>query len=328
MSKVKGTDTGNTPDQLCQSLIAGDFRALSRVLSLVEADTPQGSACFDQLYSKPYGGYLIGFTGAPGAGKSTLVNCLAGQLAQAGHRVAVLAVDPSSPYTGGAILGDRVRMSSAGEDDRVYIRSVASRGVLGGLSKKTPELLVVLQGAGFDYILVETVGVGQGEVEVVKAVDCVVVTLVPGMGDGVQALKAGILEIADLFVINKADHDGADRLQVELQSVLELAPKELRRAEILRTVSTTGVGVVELLQGIQRFRRWAAERGVQARRREEFAKRMLAEALQSEVMRRISFQGAYAEELKRLTDLVVARRLSPAAAAKELAQAAGILGDK
>ena len=207
---------------LLDRLRAGDVRAVARCISMVEEGVPSAVDVLRGAFPHTGRATVLGVTGSPGAGKSSLVDRLVGSYREAGHRVAVVAVDPSSAYSGGAILGDRVRMMRHATDDGVFIRSMATRGHLGGLSRATNDVIDLLDAAGYDPILVETVGVGQDEVDVVKTADAVAVVLVPGMGDDIQAIKAGILEIADLFVINKADREGADRLQAELDYMLAL----------------------------------------------------------------------------------------------------------
>ncbi|MBP6716920.1 MAG: methylmalonyl Co-A mutase-associated GTPase MeaB, partial [Acidobacteria bacterium] len=205
---------------LTERLLAGDPRALARAISLVENETPEGAAIIGKIYAKTGHAYLIGVTGPPGAGKSTLTDKLIAELRGQGKKVAVLCVDPTSPYSGGAILGDRVRMQSHAQDQGVFIRSMATRGHLGGLATTTAEASLVLDAAGYDVIIIETVGVGQDEVDIVRTADVSLVVLVPGTGDEVQALKAGIMEIADVFVVNKADREGADRTAASIEAML------------------------------------------------------------------------------------------------------------
>ena len=221
------TDLSREQDLLTR-FSAGDVRALSRILTLVENRTEIGASLHRQLYQQTGKAHIIGVTGSPGAGKSSLVNELALMLAKKGAKVAVLAVDPSSPYSGGAVLGDRIRMESAVEVQSIYVRSMASRGALGGLSYAAADALDILDAFGFSHVLVETVGVGQGEVDIARTAHTSVVVLVPGMGDEVQVMKAGILEIADLFVINKSDRTGVHALERELRILLTLNPKLLQ----------------------------------------------------------------------------------------------------
>jgi LAO/AO transport system kinase len=255
--------------ELVERAREGDARAVARLVSLVEDEAPELPEVMALL--APSGGRarVVGLTGAPGVGKSTATSALVSAYRARGERVGVVAVDPTSPFSGGALLGDRVRMQEHATDPGVYIRSMASRGHLGGLAWSTPQALHVLDGAGCDVVLVETVGVGQSEVEVAGLCDTVVVLLAPGAGDDVQAAKAGILEIGDVYVVNKADRDGADSTVRELRHVVALAPKERDgwRRPVLRTVAATGDGVGELVETLDAHREWAVRTGALDRRR-------------------------------------------------------------
>ena len=260
--------SGNVPE-LVEQARAGDARAVARLISLVEDASPLLREVMAGL--APYSGeaQVVGITGSPGVGKSTSTNALVAELRRAGKRVGVLAVDPSSPFSGGALLGDRVRMQDHALDRDVYIRSMASRGHLGGLSWTTPQALRVLDAAGCDVILVETVGVGQSEVEIAGLADTTLVLLAPGMGDGIQAAKAGILEIGDIYVINKADRDGADQVRKDLRSMLALAerPEGAWKPPILKTVAAKAEGLDEVVAEIDRHHAWLRESGELERRR-------------------------------------------------------------
>ncbi len=231
-----------------ERILAGDRRALARAATSVENRTPEARALLAELFAKTGHALTIGITGPPGAGKSTLTDQLARQLRAEGHTVGIIAVDPSSPYTGGAILGDRIRMQAHYSDPGVFIRSMATRGNLGGVAEATADLALLLDAAGFDTILIETVGVGQDEVEIASLADVTLVVLVPGMGDDVQAIKAGIMEIADLFVLNKADQPGIEKLEREVEFLLQLSEKpDGWRPGIVRTVASEGTGIGEVL---------------------------------------------------------------------------------
>ena len=260
--------SGDVP-QLVEKARAGDARSVARLISLVEDASPLLRDVMAGL--APYAGnaQVVGITGSPGVGKSTSTSALVGALRKADKRVGVLAVDPSSPFSGGALLGDRVRMQDHALDRHVYIRSMASRGHLGGLSWTTPQALRVLDAAGCDVILVETVGVGQSEVEIAGLADTTMVLIAPGMGDGIQAAKAGILEIGDLYVINKADRDGADQVRRELRSMLALAerPEGAWKQPIIKTVASKGEGVEEVVEAIDQHRAWLEASGELDKRR-------------------------------------------------------------
>jgi LAO/AO transport system kinase len=258
----------DVPD-LVERARAGEARAVARLISLVEDESPLLREVMAAL--APHAGHaqVVGVTGSPGVGKSTSTNALVTALRRSGKRVGVLAVDPSSPFSGGALLGDRVRMRDHSSDPGVYIRSMAARGHLGGLAWTTPQALRVLDAAGYDVVLVETVGVGQSEVEVAGLADTTMVLLAPGMGDGIQAAKAGILEIGDVYVVNKADRDGADQVRRDLRGMLAQGerPEGAWRPRVLKTVAQTGEGVDEVAEELERHRSWLESSGQLERRR-------------------------------------------------------------
>ena len=248
--------TVSHPQALHERVLAGDPRAIARAISLIEDDSPAAAPLIKALFPHTGRTYLVGVTGPPGAGKSTLVDRMVAEARAGGQTVGVIAVDPTSPFTGGSVLGDRLRMQAHAGDAGVFIRSMATRGHLGGLARTTSDAALVLDASGKAVVIVETVGVGQDEVDIVRTADVSVVVLVPGTGDDVQALKAGIMEIADIYVVNKADRDGADRMVTAIESNLALQSYEEGqwRPPILKTEATTGRGVSELWQAIHAFR--------------------------------------------------------------------------
>jgi LAO/AO transport system kinase len=303
-------------DSLAERVLRSDFRAVARAISLVEEGSDRAVDLLREVYGRTGRATVLGLTGSPGSGKSSLVDRLIGAFRARGRRVGVVAVDPSSAFSGGAILGDRVRMQDHAADPDVFIRSMATRGYLGGLARATNDCIDLLDAAGFDPILVETVGVGQDEIDIVKTADVVAVVLVPGMGDDIQAIKAGILEIADLFVINKSDRDGVDRLHADLDYMLSLAPSHTSlRPEILHTIAVTGSGITELESGMERFLAARGEKRRGARRRERAEARFLAvmgERLLSKV-REAALPGPAFDEL---IDRVAGREIDPYSAAQ------------
>ncbi|MGI8532162.1 MAG: methylmalonyl Co-A mutase-associated GTPase MeaB [Geodermatophilaceae bacterium] len=299
----------------------GDSRSVARLISLVEDASPLLPEVAAALAPHTGSAQVVGITGSPGVGKSTTTTALVRALRARDQRVGVLAVDPSSPFSGGALLGDRVRMQDHATDPDVFIRSMASRGHLGGLSWAAPQALRVLDAAGCDVILVETVGVGQAEVQIASAADTTLVLLAPGMGDGIQAAKAGILEIADLFVVNKADRDGADTTVRDLRYMLSLGGRHSEagswRPPILKTVASRAEGIDEVLDGIAKHRSWMQESGELRRRRTARASGEIeAIAVRSLRERMGDLHGSAG--LPALADRVVAGDLDPYAAAEEL----------
>jgi LAO/AO transport system kinase len=310
--------SGNVAE-LVERAREGHARSVARLISLVEDASPLLPEVMAGL--APYAGnaQVVGITGSPGVGKSTTTNALVGELRRAGKRVGVLAVDPSSPFSGGALLGDRVRMADHALDPDVYIRSMASRGHLGGLAWSTPQALRVLDAAGCDVVLVETVGVGQSEVEVAGLADTTLVLLAPGMGDGIQAAKAGILEVGDVYCINKADRDGADQVRRELRSMLALAERreEAWRPPLVKTVASTGQGLDEVVAEVERHRRWLVDSGELERRRVRRARDEI-EAIAVTALRERWGDVHGRSELDDLAARVVAGQTDPWAAAGEL----------
>ena len=305
------------PRELLERARAGDKRSIARLLSVVENDEPGASEALRVLYPRTGHAELIGLTGPPGGGKSTLVNRLAGAYRERVSRVAIVAVDPSSPFTGGAILGDRIRMRERFLDEGIFIRSMASRGHSGGLARATARLVNVLDALGTEVVLIETVGVGQEEVDVVGVADTVCLVTVPGLGDDIQAIKAGVLEIADVLVVNKADRPGADETARDLAQMLSLAKDRPWKPPIVRTSAQSGEGVPQLIEAIARHRAWSAESGERERRRRAAARSevesLLREALLRDLAGRVG-EARLAEAAARVAE----RTLDPYAAVDEL----------
>jgi LAO/AO transport system kinase len=298
----------------------GRPRAVARLISLVEGASPQLREVMAALAPLTGGAYVVGLTGSPGVGKSTSTSALVSAFRRVGKRVGVLAVDPSSPFSGGALLGDRVRMSEHASDPGVYIRSMATRGHLGGLAWAAPQAIRVLDAAGCEVVLVETVGVGQSEVEIAAQADTSVVLLAPGMGDGIQAAKAGILEIGDVYVVNKADRDGADATARELNHMLGLgearAPGDWR-PPIVKTVAVRGEGIAEVVEALEKHHAWMDEHGVLAERRRRRAAQEIEHIAVTALRERIGdLHGD--RRLDALADRIVAGNLDPYAAADQL----------
>ena len=302
---------------LVDRLARGYVRALARAISLVEEDAPSAVEVLREAFPLTGKATVLGVTGSPGAGKSSLVDRLVGVLRGEGRRVGVVAVDPSSAFSGGAILGDRVRMQQHAADADVFIRSMASRGHLGGLSRAASDAVDLMDAAGYDPILVETVGVGQDEIEVARAADVVAVVLVPGMGDDVQAIKAGILEIADVFVINKADRPGADKVAADLEAMMGLGAGDPIRAPIFRTVATAGEGVAALCAGLLAFVAGSSALRRETRRRERAAMRFQS-VLVERFLRDVRARLLPADRLEAIVTEIAERRVDPYTAAENL----------
>jgi LAO/AO transport system kinase len=274
----------------------GNLRALSRAITAVENRTPDSHHLLKALFAYSGRARVVGLTGSPGAGKSTLVDALAGQYRMRQQTVGIIAIDPTSPFTGGAILGDRIRMQSHSGDDGIFIRSMATRGSLGGLSSTTADVATVMDASGRDLVLIETVGVGQDEVDIVRLADITIVILVPGMGDDVQSIKAGIMEIADIFVINKADRDGAERVEREVRAMQSLSMRNDNWVPpVIKTVASTGAGVAELAGAIDDYEAFLATSDLGHQRRVANWRDRLREMLRDEVLRRI-VAGAFSED--------------------------------
>ncbi|MBS1795661.1 MAG: methylmalonyl Co-A mutase-associated GTPase MeaB [Acidobacteria bacterium] len=307
-----------TDNNFLERLLKGEPRAVARAITRVENGAAESAELMKQVFAHTGRALVVGITGAPGAGKSSMVDKLAMHYRAAGERIGIIAVDPSSPFSGGAILGDRIRMSTLGLDKNVFIRSMATRGNLGGLSRATVDAVAILDAAGFDKVIVETVGVGQDEVEIVKTADVSVVVLVPGMGDDIQAIKAGIMEIGDVFVINKADREGVLRTEKELQALLELAHRpDFWQPPIVKTIATENKGIEELAAAIESYHDFQ-KRDENSERRKAIAKWRLLELLQERLLADALRRDGTAEKLERLAQEIAEKRSNPYAAVEEI----------
>ncbi|HYB28358.1 MAG TPA: methylmalonyl Co-A mutase-associated GTPase MeaB [Solirubrobacteraceae bacterium] len=302
-------------EPLAQRLLAGDRRALARGISLVENDDPDGWALVKEVYPRTGRAVVLGFTGPPGAGKSTLLGALTKYERAQDRTVGVLSIDPSSPFTQGALLGDRIRLSDHFLDPGVYIRSMANRGALGGLSEAALQAALLMDAAGRDVILLETVGVGQAEVDIIDHADTVVLVLMPGSGDSIQALKAGVMEIPDVIVVNKADHPLTDTMVREIKNVLALGPQKGWKVPILKTEAIRGEGVEQLAGKLEAHRAYVqAEGTLSERRRRNLMNEVLALAT-FRMRRELEASVREDPEVQELLDRVVAREIDPASAA-------------
>ena len=295
-----------------EEIRAGNLRALSRAITAVENRTADSHELLKALFAHTGRARVVGLTGSPGAGKSTLVDALAGEYRRRQKTVGIIAIDPTSPYTGGAILGDRIRMQSHTGDNGTFIRSMATRGALGGLSSTTADVATVMDAAGRDLVLIETVGVGQDEVNIVRLADITLVILVPGMGDDVQSIKAGIMEIADIFVINKSDRDGADRVEREIKAMQSLSQRhDSWTPPVVKTVASTGAGVLELAAAIDQYEEFLKTSELGRERRVANWRNRLREMLRDEVLRQI-VSGAFTDEaVSRYAEQVASHQLDP-----------------
>jgi LAO/AO transport system kinase len=307
-----------TEQSLAERLIAGDKRALARAITLIENDDPQGWELVREVFPRTGRARIVGLTGPPGVGKSTLIGALTAEMRKAEREVAVLSIDPSSPFTRGALLGDRIRLSDHFLDAGVFIRSMASRGALGGLSEATLQAALLMDASGKDDVFIETVGVGQAEIDIVDHGDTIVLVLMPGSGDSIQALKAGVMEIPDIIVVNKSDHPMTDTMIREIRGVLSLGPSTSWRVPIVKTEATKGEGVAELAEKISEHRDHIEAEGTLDERRARNLRNEVLELAASRMRRRLEAAVADDASVRELLDRVVKRDLDPASAAKEL----------
>jgi LAO/AO transport system kinase len=306
------------PQTQIEKILQRDVRAVARAISKIENDTPDATGILKGLFAHTGRGVIVGVTGAPGAGKSSLVDKLAVHYRAQGRSIGIIAVDPSSPFSGGALLGDRIRMQALATDPEVFIRSMATRGNLGGLARATVDAVAVLDAAGYDRVLVETVGVGQDEVDIVKAADVSVVVLVPGMGDDIQAIKAGIMEIGDVFVINKAEREGVERTERELLMLLEMAARpDGWQPPIVRTVATQNRGIAEFAEAIESYAAFRQRNHAALARRASIAENRIIELLRERLLKR-ALDALGADELQHMAAEVAARQRDPYTIVEEI----------
>ncbi len=307
-----------TVTELAERLLSGDRRALARAITLIESGDPSGTDLVGAVFPRTGGARIVGFTGPPGVGKSTLIGALTRELRAAERKVGVLSIDPSSPFTRGALLGDRIRLSEHFLDPDVFIRSMATRGALGGLAEAALQAALVMDAAGFDDILLETVGVGQAEIDIIDHADTVVLALMPGSGDSIQALKAGVMEIPDVIVINKADHPLTDTMLREVRTALSLGPPQDWVVPIVKTEATTGAGVPELLEQIDAHRAQIESEGTLEQRRARNLRNEVLGLAAARLRRGLETRVREDPEVAQLLERVVQREIDPATAADRL----------
>src|SRR6202158_2228190 len=311
----------NWAERVC----AGDVLAISRAITAIENHQPEAEELLRQVFPRTGKAYLTGVTGAPGTGKSTLVDRLAASYRRQHEQVGVIAVDPTSPYSGGAILGDRIRMQGHAGDGGMFIRSMATRGFLGGLARATAEVALLLDAAGKKQVLIETVGVGQDEIDIVRLADCVVVVLVPGLGDDIQNMKAGLMEIGDIFVLNKVDREGAYRVEEHLHATLSMImPRAGWQPPVVRTVATENKGIEHLVEAIAKFRKHFESSGERERKHVEHWKKRLVELLESRLLHRVLGGAGGEQRLSELSQAVAERKLDPFTAVNEILKISGL----
>ena len=303
---------------LADRLLEGDKRSLARAISLIENGEPEGAELVREVYPRTGSARIVGLTGPPGVGKSTLIGALVRELRAADRRIGVLSIDPSSPFTRGALLGDRIRLSEHFLDDGVFIRSMASRGALGGLAEAALQAALVMDAAGMDDVLLETVGVGQAEIDIVDHADTVVLALMPGSGDSIQALKAGVMEIPDVIVVNKAEHPLTDTMVREVRTALSLGPAGDWKVPIVKTVASKGEGIGELLEAMDAHRAHVEETGTLEKRRARNLRSEVIGLAAARLRRELEERIAEDPDVAELLEQVVSRRIDPATAARRL----------
>jgi LAO/AO transport system kinase len=314
------------PSDWAAKVLQGDVRAISRAITAIENHSPEAEQLLKQLFPHTGNAYLTGITGAPGTGKSTLVDRLAGVYRKRQEHVGVIAVDPTSPYSGGAILGDRIRMQGHASDNGIFIRSMATRGFLGGLARSTAEVALLLDAAGKRQVLIETVGVGQDEIDIVRLADCVLVVLVPGLGDDIQNMKAGLMEIGDIFVLNKADREGAERLEEQLHAMLSLVmPRDGWHPPVIQAVATENRGIEELAATVDKFRKHFESSGQREKKHIDHWQNRLIEMLESRLLEKVLGSKNGEARLRQLAAAVAERKQDPFSAVSELLKGANLL---
>jgi len=307
---------------LAERILQGDIRAAARLMRDVDDGFSSALEELKTLYPHTGNAYIIGITGPPGAGKSTLTDQITAAFRKLGKRVGIVAVDPTSPFTGGAILGDRIRMNRHADDEGVFIRSLATRGALGGISRSTGEVVNIMDAMGMDIVIIETVGVGQDEIDIVRMAHTTVVVMVPGLGDDIQAIKAGILEIADIFVVNKADREGADRTSRELSMMLEMGNRKDGEwlPKVMKTEASRGVGIEELVMEFEEHRRWLYGSGRINRFVEEKNSAIFTEMLKERLFRKVYSRLAASGELEAIIEGMGSRSLDPYSTVENIIQ--------
>lgn len=307
-------------ENLLNRFRAGEHRALARVISIIEDERPQKDELIKQIYQQTGRSYILGVTGSPGAGKSSLVDLLVKEIRKRNEKVGIIAVDPTSPFTGGAILGDRIRMNAHALDEGVFIRSMGTRGSLGGVTKTTKEVVKVMDAFGVDWIIIETVGVGQAELDIMYIADTTIVVLTPGAGDSIQTMKAGIMEIADVFAVNKCDMPGADRVVAEVDMMLDFRDDHIKwRPPVVQTSTmNAGKGIPDLLSAVERHRSYLMEKGIYEARRNERAKNETLDIVSQQWERLVKKQVNQPGLVKQLLEKVAAREADPYTASAQI----------